>query len=283
MLGVHSIMFDFSCKNTCSPSDPATATVKIDPAVLAAAGKEKQVTGKLVERWEAGGGRFVEVYEEEMGGERLNVGGVKNKEAADQLVREFEQEKKRREDEKRKEAERVAAEAEEARLAREREEQEALERARAEAEENERLQREELERARVAREEAAKAKEKAERERLEAEARAAEEKARKLKLASFLKLNGFTQDPKASKKVSEACGLPFTSKTVYPIHVAAEQGDATILELIIQANADPTQKTSGGKTALELAQKKSKGGSHDAVVKILGGKASSGGYGGASS
>jgi len=276
-------MFDFSCKNTCSPSDPATATVKIDPAVLAAAGKEKQQTGRLVERWEAGGGRFVEVYEEEMGGERLVVGAVNHKEEADQLVKEFEQEKKRREEERRQEAERVGAQAEEARLAREREEQEALERARAEAEESERLQSEEWEKARLAREEAAKAKEKEQRERLESEAQAAEEKARRLKLASFLKLNGFTQDAKAPKKVSEACGLPFTSKTVYPIHIAAEQGDAATLELLIQANADPTQKTSGGKTALELAQKKSKGGSHDAVVKILGGKAINAGYGGASS
>jgi len=276
-------MFDFSCKNTCSPSDPATATVKIDPAVLAAAGKEKPQTGKLIERWEAGGDRFVEVYEEEMGGERLNVGGVKNKDEADQLVKEFEQEKKRREEERRQEAERVDVQAEEARLAREREEQEALERDMAEAEESQRLQNEELEKARLAREEAAKTKEKEQRDRLESEARAAEEKARKLKLASFLKLNGFTQDAKASKKVSEACGLPFTSKTVYPVHVAAEQGDAATLELLIQANADPAQKTSGGKTALELAQKKSKGGSHDAVVKMLGGKASAGGYGGASS
>lgn len=273
-------MFDFSCKNTCSPSDPATSTVKIDPALLAAG---KQQTGKLIERWEAGGGRFVEVYEEETGGERLNVGGVKDKEEADQLVRDFEKEKKRREEERRLEAERVEAQTEEVRLAREREEQVALERARAEAAENERLEREQLEKARIAREEALKAQETAERERLEAEAQAAEEKARRLKVASFLKLNGFGVDVKASKKVSEACGLPFTSKTVYPIHVAAEQGDAAIVELLISANADPKIKTSGGKTALELAQKKNKAGSHDAVLRILGASApaGTGGYGGA--
>jgi len=269
-------MFDFSCKNTCSPSDPATSTVKIDPALLAAG---KQQTGKLIERWEAGGGRFVEVYEEETGGDRLNVGGVKNKEEADQVVKDFEKEKKRREEERRLEAERVGAQAEEVRLAREREEQEALERARAEVAENERLEREQLEKARRAREEASKTQEKAERERLEAEAQAAEDKANRSKVASFLKLNGFGADVKAPKKVSEACGLPFTSKSVHPIHVAAEQGDPTILQLLIKANADPTTKTSGGKTAFELAQKKDKAGSHEAVLKIL--QPSTGGYGAA--
>eukprot|EP00930_Biecheleria_cincta_P026146 TRINITY_DN18481_c0_g1_i1.p1 TRINITY_DN18481_c0_g1~~TRINITY_DN18481_c0_g1_i1.p1 ORF type:complete len:273 (-),score=85.26 TRINITY_DN18481_c0_g1_i1:324-1142(-) len=271
-------MFDCSCKNTCSPSDPATTTVKIDPALLAAA------SGKLIERWEASGGRFVEVYEEKTGGERLKFGGVSDAQQESKLAKEWDQEKKRREVDRQREAERVAARAEEARLAREREEQEVLERERLEAEENARLEQEAMETARRAREEASKAKEKAERERLEREAQLAEEKARQLAIANFLKLNGFPgKDVNAPKKVSEACGLPFTSKTVYPIHVAAETGDATLLKLLIQERADPAQKTSGGKTAVELAQKKSKAGSHEAVLAILGAARSgtSGGYAGA--
>lgn len=146
--------------------------------------------------------------------------------------------------------------------------------------ENEQLEREALEAARRAREEAAKAQEKAERERLEHEAQLAEEKARRLAVANFLKLNGFMSNVNAPKKVSEACGLPFTSRTLYPIHVAAETGDATMLQLLIQEKADTAQKTSGGRTALELAQKKNKAGSHQAVLTMLGAASSStsGGY-----
>lgn len=263
-------MFDCACEKTCSPSDPATATVKIDPALLAAA------SGQLIERWEASGGRFVEVYEEKAGGERLKFGGVNDTQQESTLAKEWEQEKKRREEERQREAERVATRAEEARLAREREEQEVLERER-------QVEREAFEEARRAREEAeaATAQKKAERERLEHEAQLAEEKARRLAIANFLKVNGFVSDDvNAPKKVSEACGLPFTSKTVYPIHVAAETGDATMLQLLIQEKADTAQKTSGGKTALELAQKKSKAGSHQAVLTMLGAEpaSTSGGY-----
>jgi len=271
-------MFDFSCKNACSPSDPTTATIKIDPALLAAA------SGKLIERWEASGGRFVEVYEEKTGCERLKFGGVSDTQQEGKLEKEWQQEKKRREQERQREAELVGARAEEARLAREREEREVMERDRLEAEEYARLEQEAREAARRAREEASKAKEQAERERLEREAQIAEEKARQLAIANFLKLNGFMgKDVNAPKKVSEACGLPFTSKTMYPVHVAAEMGDATLLRLLIEERADPAQKTSGGKTAVELAQKKSKAGSHEAVLAILGAAPSgaSGGYAGA--
>ena len=53
-------------------------------------------------------------------------------------------------------------------------------------------------------------------------------------------------------------GLPLMSKSVYAIHVAAELGDAAMVEMLIKEGADVSSKTSSGKTAAELAKKKGK-------------------------
>lgn len=46
--------------------------------------------------------------------------------------------------------------------------------------------------------------------------------------------------------------------TTYPLHVAAEQGLVRMVGLLLEANADPLQKNSWGKTALDVAQRLSK-------------------------
>merc|ERR1719230_1296844 len=51
-------------------------------------------------------------------------------------------------------------------------------------------------------------------------------------------------------------------RTTYALHCAAECGNERLVELLLQEGADPNQKNSAGKTAAEVAQKKSKKGSH---------------------
>eukprot|EP00440_Ansanella_granifera_P067063 gb/GFBE01072728.1/.p1 GENE.gb/GFBE01072728.1/~~gb/GFBE01072728.1/.p1 ORF type:complete len:265 (+),score=79.91 gb/GFBE01072728.1/:1-795(+) len=255
----------FSCRNTCSMSNPTTDTVRFDPKAFE--------ESKVVERWEASEGRgWVELHE----GDRLVVGGASNKEQADSLVQEWQEEKQRREQEAAAKAEKkaeearckeqaeVAARVEQARLAREKEEREARERHEraAEAQRQQELRRQELER-----------KEREEQEQRHREAELAAEKHRRELVAAFLKRHGFGIDVCGPKRAQDACGLPFMSKTVYPIHTAAELGDAAMVEMLLKEGASASQKTSGGKTAADLAQKRDKAGSHTAVLQALGAQA----------
>jgi len=252
----------FSCKSTCGPSDATTDTVRINlPTPIEDA--------PLVERWEAGEGKFVELHE----GQRLVV-GAPSKEEADKLIEQWQEEKARKAAEAAaaEEARAVAERAEQARLAREKEEQEARER-------HERHERERLEALRqeaLAREQLAEEERRKEEERLR-EAQLKAEKERRDLVAAFLKQHGFGTDVCGPKQKQEACGLPFLSKTIYPIHCAAELGDAAMVDMLIKEGANPAQKTSAGKTAAELAAKKAKGSSHDAVLQVLGCKVSKAG------
>eukprot|EP00441_Pelagodinium_beii_P046435 CAMPEP_0197619538 /NCGR_PEP_ID=MMETSP1338-20131121/542_1 /TAXON_ID=43686 ORGANISM="Pelagodinium beii, Strain RCC1491" /NCGR_SAMPLE_ID=MMETSP1338 /ASSEMBLY_ACC=CAM_ASM_000754 /LENGTH=253 /DNA_ID=CAMNT_0043188517 /DNA_START=69 /DNA_END=830 /DNA_ORIENTATION=+ len=250
----------FSCKSTCGPSDPTTDTVRINlPTPVENA--------PLVERWEVGEGKFVELHE----GQRLVV-GAPTKEEADGLIQQWEEKKaKEAAEAAAEEARLVAVRAEQARLAREKEEQELRERhERAEHERREALRLEEL-----ARHQAQQLAEEEEERLRQAQLKA--EKERQDLLAAFLKRHGFGTDVCGPKQKQEACGLPFLSKTIYPIHCAAELGDAAMVEMLIKEGANPAQKTSGGKTAAELAAKKAKGSSHDAVLRLLGAKSSKAG------
>jgi len=115
-----------------------------------------------------------------------------------------------------------------------------------------------------------------EQERLEAERRAAEEKEqarrraqeqaereheeRQREVASFLKQHGFSSINGVKKS--------FMSST-YPLHKAAELGDAHMVDQLVKAGADVAQKNSGGKTAAQVAAKKDKKGSHSATLSVL--------------
>jgi len=219
-----------------------------------------------MERWENGEGKWLEVHE----GRRLVV-GAPSKDEADKLILQWQDEKARKAAEAAAEEARAVAErAEQVRLAREKEEQEARERhAR---HERERLEAQEA----LAREQLAEEEKRKEEERLR-EAQLKAEKERRALVAAFLKQHGFGTDVCGPKQKQEACGLPFLSKTIYPIHCAAELGDAAMVDMLIKEGANPAQKTSAGKTAAELAAKKAKGSSHDAVLQVLGCKVSKAG------
>merc|ERR1711933_41552 len=107
-------------------------------------------------------------------------------------------------------------------------------------------------------------RERAEDERLRQEKQREEElrQIRQAKVTSFLKAKGFASvnAPKRSMV-----------KTTYPIIIAAEAGDPEMVEFLIKEGADPAQKNSSGKTAAEIAKKKNKKGSHDGVLRAVGG------------
>lgn len=110
-------------------------------------------------------------------------------------------------------------------------------------------------------------------ERAMQEPKDAEVAKRREVVASFLHRHQFAGNVHDARETEEhvrlMCGLPFMTRKFHPLHVAAELGDAMMVELLLAERADPRQKTSGGKTALQIAQKASKCGSHDSVLRLL--------------
>jgi len=139
------------------------------------------------------------------------------------------------------------------------EEEERMRREGEEAEEQKRREFEELEeKKRLALEEAARAE-----AVREAEARQlAQERERKALVAAFLKEHGYNKVDVPKKTML---------KTKYPIHTAAKTGDSKIVTALLEEGANPAQKNSSGQTALQVAQKKNKSGSHTTVLRTLGG------------
>mmetsp|Transcript_102950 Transcript_102950/g.295414 ORF Transcript_102950/g.295414 Transcript_102950/m.295414 type:complete len:210 (+) Transcript_102950:73-702(+) len=82
----------------------------------------------------------------------------------------------------------------------------------------------------------------------EAVARRAEEEAKK-KVEVFLKARGF--------------------KRTYPLHVAVQENSADVVSAFLLCGTDKKVKNSSGKTPLEVAQKLTNKGSHQAVIAAL--------------
>jgi len=179
--------------------------------------------------------------------------------------REREREQAEREQQKLTEAAR-RAELEQRRLQEEQEEA----RRQAEAEERQRaMEREQEEQERAARERE-EATQRAEQTRSEMEA--AEARARRASVTAFLKEKGFKGGAAGPKKS--------LMSTTYPLHTAAKEGNAAMVEMLLKEGADLAQKNSAGKTALQVAEKSDKGGSHATVLAALGGRAPAGRAGG---
>lgn len=94
-------------------------------------------------------------------------------------------------------------------------------------------------------------------------------------LDRFCARNGFSgiHDPRRA-----GCSL-WGATTTYPLHCAAEQADGRIVGMLLEEGVPLGLKNSSNMTALQVAQKKNRGGSHDGVVRLLSraDKASSGG------
>jgi len=227
----------FSCRGTCAPRDPATDTVKIRLSPVVS--EQAEEAAPHVEEREAAQADERQQEEQEQARRR--------EEEAERLRLE---EQSRREREEMEEREQLAREEAEERARREREE--------AEERRRRREQEEAEERARRAQEEALRA-EAARREEAE---RLVREEERRVLVKSFLKDHGYS-----------AVGAPKRTmlKTKYPIHTAAKTGDPAIVAALLESGADPAQRNSAGKTAAQVAQQLNKNGSHNKVIRTLGG------------
>lgn len=64
--------------------------------------------------------------------------------------------------------------------------------------------------------------------------------------------------------------IPFMHKEkIYPIHVAAKLGKCDILRILLRAQVDSNQKTSDGRSALDMAREADVNGSHRNVIALL--------------
>eukprot|EP00747_Dinoflagellata_sp_TGD_P215604 gnl/TRDRNA2_/TRDRNA2_88283_c0_seq1.p1 gnl/TRDRNA2_/TRDRNA2_88283_c0~~gnl/TRDRNA2_/TRDRNA2_88283_c0_seq1.p1 ORF type:complete len:256 (+),score=76.84 gnl/TRDRNA2_/TRDRNA2_88283_c0_seq1:84-851(+) len=226
-----------SCRS-CLPSDPRVDTVKVNfdaPSWNPAHAPEKVAPGTLEKALEA---------------ERLDF---EERIQRERCREEEEKEARRRQEAVQRAREETELRIREERAQREREDAQRLEQARQREEDARRKHDEEVARARFVREEA---------ELAEQAARAEKEKARALqaKIQSFLKANGFAGvDAKKKSMLS----------TSYPLHKAVKENDAEMVQLLIDAGANPAQKNSSGQTPRALAEKCNKKGSHDTVLSTL--------------
>lgn len=84
-------------------------------------------------------------------------------------------------------------------------------------------------------------------------------------LKSFLVENGF-------------CGVDAERRTSCgPLHVAVQQGNASMVRLLLEAGADPNWADSHGQTPRQLAARLNKHGTHDEILVLFGGHSVVGG------
>mmetsp|Transcript_15049 Transcript_15049/g.26068 ORF Transcript_15049/g.26068 Transcript_15049/m.26068 type:complete len:114 (+) Transcript_15049:133-474(+) len=87
-------------------------------------------------------------------------------------------------------------------------------------------------------------------------------------LSAFLNQHRFSDDVCKPQKQSGCFPL---KERWYPIHVAAATGDHEMVRALLEAGADPTQKTSRGRTAVDFATKGSRlmSEKHQATLALL--------------
>ncbi|CAE7656519.1 unnamed protein product [Symbiodinium sp. CCMP2456] len=100
----------------------------------------------------------------------------------------------------------------------------------------------------------------ARRERIRAE--------RREEVSDFLKGNNFAGVNAPRSRL----GFRFLSESVYPLHVAAQKGDAKMVQELLRERADPDKRNSAGQTALDMAHATNQFGSHRMVLEILSGR-----------
>jgi len=89
---------------------------------------------------------------------------------------------------------------------------------------------------------------------------ALEERGRREKLLQFLKANHF-------KDVNSSAGWFFNY--CFPLHVAVEQNNAAMVEMLLHFKAKTKLKDASGETARQRARKMNVSGSHEKVLKVF--------------
>lgn len=88
-------------------------------------------------------------------------------------------------------------------------------------------------------------------------------------LYTFLESHKFGKDVN-EPRIQKSCFLFSKPKEVfYPLHKAAQLGDAEIVRLLLAAGADREQRTSKGRTAEMIALEEDLLGSHKEVLMLL--------------
>ncbi|CAE7479258.1 unnamed protein product [Symbiodinium sp. CCMP2592] len=85
------------------------------------------------------------------------------------------------------------------------------------------------------------------------------------RLRDFLASQGFSEDVNVPRVFWTPCG----AQQIFPLHVAAELGHHEIVDLLIKAGAKLKKKNSSKQTALDVALRADRHGSHQLVVHRL--------------
>ncbi|CAE7324833.1 unnamed protein product [Symbiodinium sp. CCMP2456] len=88
-------------------------------------------------------------------------------------------------------------------------------------------------------------------------------------ISSWLRFHKFREMDVNEQQVPSGCFLFKRPESMCPIHVAAKRGHERIIKFLLLARADPKQKTSRGRTALEIAREADTEGSHREAVRTL--------------
>lgn len=89
---------------------------------------------------------------------------------------------------------------------------------------------------------------------------------RQAAVEEFLTFHGFKGVNSPKRSLSS---MLRKTEEVYPIHIAAKHGSHLMIRLLCSEGADPLQKTSRGRTALQLAREVDMFGSHREVIDLL--------------
>eukprot|EP00435_Cladocopium_sp_Y103_P061048 s23_g22.t1 len=90
-------------------------------------------------------------------------------------------------------------------------------------------------------------------------------------LRSFLERHGFA-DAHSPRGLGGKMGVTPGSirmESIYPIHVAAQFGDVSILRMLLDMGVDPETGAFEGRTAAHFAEQANQDGSHDPVLQLL--------------
>ena len=88
-------------------------------------------------------------------------------------------------------------------------------------------------------------------------------------ISTWLRFHNFREMDVNEQQVPSGCFLFKRPEPMCPIHVAAKRGHERIIKFLLMARADPTLKTSRGRTALEIARKADVKSSHRETMEAL--------------
>jgi len=224
-------------------------TVKVDAATLRALGKENAAHANILK--DAGGKDNAMSKEEQENSRKIQEWEAKQEEMRRAEEQRREMERRVKEEQERQQAEQRRREAELRRLQLEQEAKERDELERRRREHEDQLRHAEMERSR-------QEEQRLEEQRRE-EARLQKEQETK-KVHAWLQANGFKgPNDLVRKKISK----------VAPLQVAVQQNAVEMIGLLIAAGADPSKVNGKNESALTVAQKANKKGSHATIIQVL--------------